>query len=559
MLVKFRHGVVKQRKDTVGNPASIMVDAGCFRLTASKTNVFTFTVSYEQFDYLFDIDHDKLFWKIEPGRWFLFLQVDFLTSEITTGKSRFPVFYTDNEPQNVEDGQHWYDVNESVMRVYEDGVWKDTLRLFVGHAEGDKLTQMRVGSQFTTETPIRPIYPVYDTFGYPMRVRSPKDRVGQMPAFQGSITKDLSRSRTLVRLGDFLVGSTASTYLHPFCLVHLLPGSKVKFSDSTDPFNRVIGMVVDGAETGSLVDIKTFGFVKNSNWDWSNAEISRPLFSDGAGNVTTIPQETGVHQQVGFVLSRDTIFLDIKRPIILTLPRKAYAFVPGDLKPSVVISFTKDKKFVGSEIPIDFETVPVNVLAGDGVEIDFEVERSNIFTPDSNLTFSYSTSDLNLFTPGADILYSFGIEDLFKFSAGQDIPLLDFEEYNTRTFSGDHGEIVDFNTTITNSLTPDNLSSLIGLTIFDLYSFTTGDGETTIAFDLSPTNVFVPNSEVIFIFSAQDRNVFIGSHSGRYTFTSVARNIFGTTPIEQRLSFTTASGTNSFVYGRMRQLFNFSV
>lgn len=558
MLVKFRHGVVKQKKDAVGNPSSIIVDDGVFRLSASKTNVFTFTISHEKFDYLFDIDHENLVWEIESGKWFLFLNVDFLTAKITTGKTQLPVFYTDIEPQNVSNGQHWYDVNDAIMRVYEDGVWKDTLRLFVGQSEGNKLTQLRVGSQFAAEPPIRPIYPLYDNFGYPMRVRRPKDKIGQMTGFQGSISKDLSKSRTLVRLGDFLVGGAASTYLQSFCLVHLMPGKKVKFSDSTDPTNRVIGMVVDGASPNSLVDIKTFGFVKNENWDWSDDQISKPLFSDGAGNVTTIPPDTGVLQQVGFVLSRDHIFLDIKRPIILTVRRQTYSFVPGELKPSVVISFTRDKKFIGSEILIDFETQETQIFSGDGVSVDFETEPVNLFTPDSALTFSYSTSDPNLFTAGADILYGFGIEDLFKFSAGSEIKLLDFEEYGSRTFNGQFGDIADFNTSTSKVFIPDNLRTLVGMSIYDLYKFNSGDGLTEYSFQTSTSNVFVPSSEFIFTWSAQDKNVFIGSHSGKFTFTSVLKNIFGTSPISQRLSFSTTSGVQVFAYGIKRQLFNFS-
>lgn len=558
MLVKFRHGVVKQRKDSAGNPSSITVDGDKFRLRASKQDPFTFTVSYLNFDYVFDIENEEITWKIEQGNWFLFLQVDFLTGKITSGKTSLPVFYTDNEPQDVSEGQHWYDVNDHTMRVFEDGVWKDTLRVFIGSSQGGKLSQARVGSQFNLERSIRPLYPVYDTFGYPMRVRRPKDTVGQMSGFMGSVTKDLSKSKTLARLGDFLVGATASTAIPQFGLVHLHSGGKVKFSDSTDPFNRVIGMVENGASPNQSVDIKTFGFVKNPQWNWSNEEISRPVFSDGAGNITTIPQDTGVHQQVGFILSSDTIFLDIKRPIILTLPRKSYSFVPGELKPSVVISYTKEKKFTGGEIEIDFETEPVKIFNGAELEIDFQTEPQKIFTPENNISFSYSTQDLKMFQPGAEILFSFGIEDLYKFSAGSGISLLDFEDYNTRTFSGDAGDIIDFNTTLANVLTPDNLQPLCSLTIFDLYSFTGGGENPKFTFEISPINVFVPQNETIFIFTTTDRNVFIGNSSSRFSFETVARNIFGTTPIEQRISFSAGSGVKVFSYGTMRQLFTFS-
>lgn len=559
MLVKFRHGVVKQRKDNVGNPSSITVDGSVFRLNATKQDPFVFTISHESFDYLFEVDNDVLTWDISEGEWFLFLQVDFLTGKISANKTNLPVFYTDSEPQNVSPGQHWYDVVNSTMRVYEDGFWKDTLRLFIGQSKGSKLSQARVGSHFGVDPAIRPIYPVSDVFGYPMRVRRPQDRIGKMPAFLGSTTKDLTKSRTLVRLGDFLVGASASTYLHDHCLVHLLPGNKVKFSDSTDPYNRVIGMVVRPTSVGEQVDIKTFGFVKNPQWDWSDDEISRPVFSDGSGNVVTQPQDSGVHQQVGFILSRDTIFLDIKRPIILTLPRKSYAFVPGELKPSVVVSFTKDKIFRGDEFKIDFETVPTTIFAGDGVEIDFEVQPQLMFTPGTDLTFSFRTENINLFTPSADILISFGITDMFKFSGGSDIGLIDFEKYNIKSFSGDFSGTIDFNTSIVNVLSSGDPSSIIGMTVFDLDAFKPGGEEPKFTFEIGATKIFVPSEDIIFSFTAQDKNIFLGHHSGTYTFSTTARRIFGTTSFEQKLSFTAGYNVKVFTSRKLHPLITFSV
>lgn len=558
MLVKFRHGIVKQQKDIAGNPASIFIDGNVFRLKGTKEQPFVFTLSFGKFDYLLEVENSNLTWPIRDGSWNLYLSMDLLTGELSTGSSSLPVFYTDNEPQNVEEGQHWFDVNDATMRVFEDGIWKDVLRIFVARAMGQKLTQMKVGSQMVTETPVKPVYPVLDTFGYPMRVRRPKDSVGQMSGFMGSTTKDLSKGRTLVRFGDFLLGATASTNLHSHCLVHLEPAKKVRFSDATDPTNRVIGMVIPPASSGQEVDIKSFGFIKNENWNWSDGEISRPLFSDGSGNPTTLPPDTGILQQVGFVVASDTMFLDIKRPVILTLPRKAYSFVPGALVPSTLVSYVKDKKFVGGEISIDFETEPLKIFSGDGLSVDLETQPQLIFAPSDPISFSYEVQNLNIFAAGSDILFSFGIEDLYKFSAGKEIQLLDFEDYNQRTFSGEKGSIIEFNASLSNVLTPDNVQSLIGLTIFDLYTFNPGTEPDVIAFEQSNTNIFVPSSDIIFTITTQDRNVLLGNFSGQFTYATVSRNIFGTTPIEQRISFIGGSGTKIFTYGTLRQLFSFN-
>lgn len=555
MIVKFRNGLVKFKKDQAGNPNFLCHDGDKIRLQGDTKNPFVATIAYDKYDYLIEVEHNRLVWDKSDTEGYLYLSMDVLTGEITTGSSPYPVFYTDTEPQNCSYGQHWFDVTSATMKVYQADVWQEVFRVFVGTFKHGNLVQHNIGSQFPSIGESRPQYIISDIFGLPMRNRWENFGVGRMHAFATSKTKDLSKSRTLVRLGDFLVGAKASTNLSGYKLVHLLPNKQVKFSDSTDPENRIIGMVQPSVEKGALVDIKTFGFIQNDMWDWADSEISRPLFSDGSGDFTTIPPRVGSLQQVGFVLSKTQIFLDIKRPIILTLPRTSYAFVPGNIKPSVVISYTKERKFTsGGVIEIDFETVKSDVFSGSGVEIDYTTQYQNLFTP-GELTFSYQTNTPNLFTPGADILVAYGYEDTNKFSSGG-ITLLAFDKYSNNTFSGDFGSVVDFNTQLSKVFEPDRPSS-IGFSIMDLYSFRFNRDIPLDSFSTSTINIFEPKNEFSFIFTAVDRTVFIGNMGGLFTYNTVLKNIFGGAST-QRISFTTNNSIKKIVCGQTIQLISFS-
>lgn len=539
MLVKFRHGIIKQKKDSVGNPSSIYIDGNLFRISATKNDPFGFTIAHGEFDYQFHITDSNLVWKIEPGKWNLFIDVDFLTATITTGKTNLPVYYTGLEPQDGIEGQHWYNTTANVMKVFVDGQWNDVLRLFVGTADGDELIQAKVGSQFVTTKPIKPLHPTFDTFGYPMRVRRPKDAMGQIPGFLGSETEDKSRSKTLVRMGDFLLGATTVTQVPPAGLVHLLPGNKVCFSDSTSPYNHVIGMVVNGAEPNQLVDIKTFGFVKYEPWEWTDAEISRPVFSDGAGNVVSRPPKTGNLQQVGFILSKDTIFLDIKWIRIATIPRVALPFVPGVLRPSVGFSYVKQLRFSGAEITYDFETEPVE-----------------IFTPATEISYSFEVIPNRSFVPSTDILFSFGLDDSKIFQSGTEIVMVGFDDYGRRNFSGNM-ETFGFNASVQEVLGAGTDVPLLSFSVFDLYRFGGAESLKILGFSTSPTKLFSPASEIMFKVTPLDNTVFVGKFSGEYTFQTVAKKILSSGNVIQVTSFGLPNKPRVLSYGNAVQLVKF--
>lgn len=539
MLVKFRHGIIKQKKDSVGNPSSIYVDGNLFRISATKKDPFGFTIAHGEFDYQFNITDSNLVWKIEPGTWNLYVDVDFLTATISTGKTNLPVYYTGFEPQDGTEGQHWYNTTTNVMKVLVDGQWNDVLRLFVASANGADLIQARVGSQFISNTPRNPLFPTFDTFGYPMRVRRPKDAVGQIPGFLGSTTEDKSPSKTLVRMGDFLIGATTVTQVPPAGLVHLLPGNKVCFSDSTSPYNHVIGMVVNGAEPNQLVDIKTFGFVTYEPWEWTDAEISRPVFSDGAGNVVSRPPKTGNLQQVGFILSKDTIFLDIKWIRIATIPRVALPFVPGVLRPSVQIGYVKQLRFTGSEITYDFETEPVE-----------------IFTPATEISYSFDVTPARVFIPSTDILYSFGLDDSKLFQSGSEIVMIGFDDYGRRNFSGNM-ETFGFNTTIQEVLGAGRDVPLLAFSVFDLYRFSGAESLKILGFATAPTKLFSPAAEIMFKVTALDNTVFVGKFSGEFTFQTVAKKILSSGSVIQVTSFGLSTKPRVLSYGNTVQLVKF--
>lgn len=554
MLVKFRHGIVKQPRGIHGEPNFLKLNGNTVSLHASSESPVTVLFSYLDMDYLGEVQDSTLTCKIDTNQSFIFLEMDVLTGEIGLGSTNFPIFYTDNEPQDVVSGQHWFDVNDFVMRVFDGTQWRDTFRVMVGEVTHGVLTQYKIGGKINK--PATGKYITMDTFGYPMRISKPKDKIGQLPRFQSSVVKDLTKTKTLVKFGDFLVGAKTVHPTHSHTLVHLLPNKRIITADSTDPYTRVIGMVINPSPANTLVDIKTFGFITNEFWYWTDAEISRPLFCDANGNPTTKPPTNGVIQQVGFVCSTNTMFLDIKRPIIVATPRDTFSVVPGDLIPSVKISFKKEKKFVGGEFLIDFQDEPQQIFSGDGVSINYQ-SVSNKIIQGGDLTFSYTTNEINLFTDSTEILYSFNVVDPNTFSAGKEIKLLNFSKYIETNFNGEITPFT-FNTVLVNNFEGEYEPNLLGFSIYDLHEFRPKSENGVIAYSTIPTKTFVPASEIVFQINAIEKTVFYGTIAGTWTFESVACNLFGGTTIEHTMQLKYETNVKNFVAGNAMQLIKFA-
>lgn len=523
MLLKFRQGVVSHKQDKDGNPLHLTLKASNVSLVASDKSPTVLSFCHRDMDYIVELTKDK------PNAWTgvsngssLFWDMDFLTGKISEGFTNLPVFYTDSAPQNVPEGQHWFDNSNNCMFLFEDGVWKEKLRIFAGKIKNNRIVFSKVGTQAGLTTENYGGFLQFDNFGYPLRKIKNNHNIGEMPRFNTSRSKDMSMAKSLVKFNDFLIGGIAETRLQKFTLVHLKPNRKIVFADAGDPTTRCIGMVANDYEIGDEVDITTIGFKQNPKWAWTDEQMGRPLFYNELGEFTVHPVKNGVVQQVGFVLTRDTIFLDIKRPVILNEPRNPLVRYfkpahPGSTPPSAIVKykFSGDLQYSLKEISIGFETAKVNYLQMVTSSIGFNIPpKLTTLSAASDITINFAKNPLPytppenkeiLISPSGQLTYSFTTlpsipVNPISFSPGFDIPLIGFNKFAATDFIPGSELSINFNTSKTNIFTDGSKINILSFTIYGMDTFA-GKTLNPFSFQVGGSLFFKYNNNITYKFN----------------------------------------------------------
>ena len=84
--------------------------------------------------------------------------------------------------------------------------------------------------------------------------------------------------------------------------------------DDVTKYNRLVGIANSGAVIGNSIEILTFGILTVSY----AVTVGSTYFANNTGALTTTPNSTGVLQEIGTGISSNSIFIDIKQPLILS-------------------------------------------------------------------------------------------------------------------------------------------------------------------------------------------------------------------------------------------------
>ena len=100
-------------------------------------------------------------------------------------------------------------------------------------------------------------------------------------------------------------------------LVTVLPNNHIQLASSNNTTAFVSGIVTEDLaenETGLVI---TNGLVRNEAFAWTDEQVGRPLFCGPTGELVLSRSVVGVSQQVGFVHSYDSIYLNLFPPVRL--------------------------------------------------------------------------------------------------------------------------------------------------------------------------------------------------------------------------------------------------
>lgn len=242
----------------------------------------------------------------------LYWDVNMLTGVLTRGVTMLPPMYTSSEPVSPGTDQHWFDIANSTMKVWNGTKWQEKIRVFAGFVtSGAIIRPSPIGSQVGISEECEAGNLVLDAYNKPLRQSD-----GTFVTSVSSLIIVNGAGKKVKFEAEVLAGM-AEEPVPKFSLVQMRAGRRIVLARHTDPMSRIAGIVLEDLYTNEPGSIVTEGLIRNESWNFPKALVNRPVFCGANGEVTTNPPKVGVIQASGFVYDTDAIYMNIFQPIIL--------------------------------------------------------------------------------------------------------------------------------------------------------------------------------------------------------------------------------------------------
>lgn len=391
MKISFRQGIVRYQTDINAQPTFLQkstLDSQFIDLVVSPDpTVITF--AHRDANYLFEEA------KTVAKAWgpftgsatqYLYWDINVLTAQLTRGATLFPPIFSGTPPVSPVIDQHWFDLSQNLMRVWNGNKWLDKIRVFAAtYSSSAVIRPYALGTQvgLNVQNDVGQI--VLDSFAKPLRQSDGSFLTSTaVMSVVGMATKKVKVEAELLHL-------LANENIARFNCVQARQGRRAALARSGDIWSRVAGVAMEDMYQGETSEIVTQGLIRSDTMAWPADKVNRPLFCGPAGELTTTPPMDGVLQQVGSVYDTDAVYINIYPPIILDNPYGSSVVVPPPPvgSPVPVIGVSPNIRVGQAPLLVNF----VNASTGgpfSAVEWDF----TNDGTIDSTLAnpqYTYST------------------------------------------------------------------------------------------------------------------------------------------------------------------------
>ena len=251
---------------------------------------------------------------IAGSTYYMYWELDLSTAALKRGWTTIPWVYGAEAPADPQVGQHWFDTVNTKMRVWKqtgsnNGYWQDVIRVFAGIYNGSTVTVYPLGSQVgisgefeggnillgTNNAPLRQADGSFATTATPLIIQQTS---GQNVKFEAA-----------------LVFGQAIEEIPSHHMVSFASDGRIKLARSGAVDECAIGIVLSGLPEGEVGQVVTSGIVRNSNWDFTDEQVGKPLYLGPTGELWLIAPPGGLVQRIGEVYSRTAVNLNIQQPI----------------------------------------------------------------------------------------------------------------------------------------------------------------------------------------------------------------------------------------------------
>ena len=245
-------------------------------------------------------------WGVAPGTptYFLYWDINISTGAVTRGFTPHSTIYATVPPVSPLVNQHWFDITNIVMNVWDGAAWVPTIRVFAGSITGSLITPFIVGSQAGLTGLIDAGYILYDITGG--GIKGPD---GEFVTTTTQIMTNHGAFSSPLRLELISATAVAAEIIPAFYCVTSLKNNTIGIA-SISTGKRPYGVVVNGVLAGAAIDVVTNGLVYNDAWNWDPL-LAQELYCDTNGQIVQTPALGIETVRVGIALSAKSALINV--------------------------------------------------------------------------------------------------------------------------------------------------------------------------------------------------------------------------------------------------------
>ena len=318
MELLFRQGIIRHQVDVAGTANFIRKsgNGGDFIDLICDNGPIIFTFAHGTGNYLIEIP------RTVPNAWgplvahgqtqHLYWDISLLDASLTYGYTKLTPYTAPKPPINPVTDLHWFDKTSNLMKVWNGTKWIVKLRVFAAVYDNNAILVPRQrGTQVGLNTKCSAGSIIFGKNNYPLHDSDGTFVTSESTLVIGHTTGETVRFDTVQLYAEVLEN------IPKYSFISYVSPQKVQLSSYLNDLLMVNGMMVEDYDTGEVGNVLSHGLIRNEQWNFSNADINKPIFTGQHGEVTIIPPPIGVSQQLGFVYDNDAIYLNIQQPILM--------------------------------------------------------------------------------------------------------------------------------------------------------------------------------------------------------------------------------------------------
>lgn len=334
MLTTFRQGIISYQ-DT---PTFFLVFSGGKVSINAGTTPTNITFAHGNSDYLFTESESVVNAWVGPFSsidYWLYWDLDVFSGLRTFGSTTVNPFSPTNGygatfPTSPVANQHFFNTTTNKMNVWNGNSWGEKIRLFAAKlTNGSTLDPLATGTQIGSFSQRNVGHILFNSDGLPIKT-SNRFGLGSFITTESYLNSQVDQNNSYKLESLKQVGKAVEPIPKFYCITWKGP-NQLGIASNFFPQYPCIGVSSSDIGINGVSSFITDGLISNpNNWNFSQPP-NTSLWVGPSGQITTdVPQNVSM-QEIGYVVTNDTVFIDIKRLIFIdqeVVPTPTPTFTP---------------------------------------------------------------------------------------------------------------------------------------------------------------------------------------------------------------------------------------